>query len=577
MSSDATQTDPAILEMAEVETIDFLPEGEDQEVISKESYIQPEKSHRTRASPPSENVNASIQTDVQEQPSVSETIVVNEEPVDITQYRSEHQESRKRDQENETVIIEREYVYETDFEYPDIERSNAEMDALKAEHEKMMQTIRKASEDRKSRAEKLRAKKLDHLGNVVYDVESRNRYIVYDDRVEGDQQQKTSMQTTISREETETLSKSKSPENNDFRREVKPEANKYKEESIIRGYKRSDTSAPESMQKLDKFGKAPDADEEDDGTRYKRYEIIYVDTVIHSDSDEERKNDETEEVGDSNAGANRTDDKGNDLADDAIVHEVFIPKFSDHVEQSRNHVDEMMRKLPKPIEESVSRKNMKDSMRTPSHNSVDSLASDSTLIAEEMSSMLKADKNDVLNADGVNRYLDRNGATNRSIPERKDLVEDVLSDSEILHTPPNSPTPDAMGKGDERTARRPLNTQLKELEDKITRPDFRRGMLKRSVSETTKRPSGLRGNTVSTGVEAAVDISDDFTQTDLLLDLSKLENGHSDRNGGPNVPVVENHRIKSELDRLQKERVEIIDLLSLNFLPASLNCGIIGS
>ncbi|KAJ8309143.1 hypothetical protein KUTeg_014017 [Tegillarca granosa] len=71
----------------------------------------------------------------------------------------------------------------------------------------------------------------------------------------------------------------------------------------------------------------------------------------------------------------------------------------------------------------------------------------------------------------------------------------------------------------------------------------------------------VRDNKVSTGVEVCVDSSDDFTQTDLRLDLT------GDRGMKESKT---NNKIKEDLERLQKERVEIIELLSLNYLPSSL-------
>ncbi|KAK7487108.1 hypothetical protein BaRGS_00021603, partial [Batillaria attramentaria] len=77
---------------------------------------------------------------------------------------------------------------------------------------------------------------------------------------------------------------------------------------------------------------------------------------------------------------------------------------------------------------------------------------------------------------------------------------------------------------------------------------------------------------VSTGVEAAVDSSDDFTQTDVedydegSLHLSQLDASGASFASGDS----ETRRIRAELDRLHRERVEIIELLSLQYLPASL-------
>lgn len=83
---------------------------------------------------------------------------------------------------------------------------------------------------------------------------------------------------------------------------------------------------------------------------------------------------------------------------------------------------------------------------------------------------------------------------------------------------------------------------------------------------------------VSTGIEAAVDISDDFTQTAtedfdqngiLLNPLDRYKDSHA------SAEQSETRKIQTELDRLQQERIEIIELLSLQYLPASLTVEIL--
>ncbi|XP_059145277.1 uncharacterized protein LOC131932373 isoform X2 [Physella acuta] len=74
---------------------------------------------------------------------------------------------------------------------------------------------------------------------------------------------------------------------------------------------------------------------------------------------------------------------------------------------------------------------------------------------------------------------------------------------------------------------------------------------------------------VTTGVGVSVDNLDDFTQTELL-DLSLLtvkDNGTSFSSEGDSHDMS---RIQKELDRLHNERIEIIELLSLHYLPSSL-------
>ena len=74
---------------------------------------------------------------------------------------------------------------------------------------------------------------------------------------------------------------------------------------------------------------------------------------------------------------------------------------------------------------------------------------------------------------------------------------------------------------------------------------------------------------ISKGVAAKVDISDDFTQTDAEEDSLQVSQLDASRDSVASSGTSETRRIRAELDRLQKERVEIIELLSLKYLPAS--------
>jgi hypothetical protein len=64
-----------------------------------------------------------------------------------------------------------------------------------------------------------------------------------------------------------------------------------------------------------------------------------------------------------------------------------------------------------------------------------------------------------------------------------------------------------------------------------------------------------KGSMRSTGVEVSVASSDDFTQTDDIAPVyeSAKNSQRNDLNG---------HQIKSELDRLHNERIEIIEMLA---------------
>ena len=130
----------------------------------------------------------------------------------------------------------------------------------------------------------------------------------------------------------------------------------------------------------------------------------------------------------------------------------------------------------------------------------------------------------------------------------------------------------------------PLDHQLlngRGVEDMVD--SFLRHMEDTALDVLVKTPRSLGGDGVppvdhllppshiSTGVEATVDSSDDFTQTDAedegSLHLSQLDVSRGSLGSSGNSQT---RQIRAELDRLHRERVEIIELLSLQYLPSSL-------
>ena len=78
---------------------------------------------------------------------------------------------------------------------------------------------------------------------------------------------------------------------------------------------------------------------------------------------------------------------------------------------------------------------------------------------------------------------------------------------------------------------------------------------------------------VSTGVDVSVDSSDEFTQTDQddRFQDSLLHRGRKDESSSvSSTTLVKQKKLQSDLNKLEKERIEIIKLLSLNYLPSSL-------
>ncbi|KAK3094106.1 hypothetical protein FSP39_024188, partial [Pinctada imbricata] len=589
-SSDGTQTESARLEIAEVETTDILP-------FESEAHVNVNEDMRHERS---ESKNM-------EQPISSETKTETEESEYKTEYHKEHQESRKHESANETVIVEREYVYETDFEYPDLEVSNAEMDALKREHEKMMETIRKASDNRKTRTEKMREKIRNHEGNMVYTVDSKDRYrsCETDDNPVDTQLDDKNRKITTSSENSEVLS------DETIHRTSYIDENMSSNEERCKTHYQTWGEGTAEERPLDSTNSKSTTqgnvihDETSEESTHKRYEYIFIDTIIQSDSDEEKSENNTEEntlipnegVLDASLAAPFTHDRLDETA-----------SKEDHTDslqtvQDANEVDEAVKPdtcTEESPKESVSNTPVKldktDGMESHRHEISEVVLSEQRMIKDQtqaypVSNWLRsAPKERSQIEDEMSPEL-RQYVQNSVASQNYDVIDDVLSETESLKTPPNSPTPVAFeqevvekqiqkeSKPMERTDL-PLRLSGLVLKDKSTK---RGDVFRRSVSESAYRPNIQNRNirqqeeerdfrpcvheTVSTGVEAAVDISDDFTQTDLLLDFSRLENPHTNL---ANPQHVENHKIKEELDRLQKERVHILELLSLNYLPASL-------
>ncbi|XP_069119081.1 uncharacterized protein [Argopecten irradians] len=202
-------------------------------------------------------------------------------------------------------------------------------------------------------------------------------------------------------------------------------------------------------------------------------------------------------------------------------------------------------------------------------DSLSSLTSEGTLLGEEVSYFLSDE------CDGrLYTYKEgfRSGAENKTLLARNNMtnepVEDKLSDREgspQLQTPPNSPT--AL-RNDETKHSQYQNTQPYRRSPEV-QPNYL-ALLKTKTPVTYVRETSGK---ISTGVEVSVDSSDDFTQTDLQalkLDLEEFNIDSTTHSETRTVRSKSNPSIKSELSRLQKERVEIIELLSMNYLPASL-------
>lgn len=148
-----------------------------------------------------------------------------------------------------------------------------------------------------------------------------------------------------------------------------------------------------------------------------------------------------------------------------------------------------------------------------------------------------------VNEQGIkNTATKQNGELTSS--DNTETVEDVLSDDEGCITPPTSPvTIETEIPSDDISV--PLRSRLQHL----NRESSTHAMVNGDSDTTDGRHQNFHQN----------------GQSDLKLDLSAITGSDSSQP----ITNFNNHQIKQKLDKLHKERVQIIELLSLNYLPAS--------
>ncbi|XP_056022317.1 uncharacterized protein LOC125649680 isoform X7 [Ostrea edulis] len=144
----------------------------------------------------------------------------------------------------------------------------------------------------------------------------------------------------------------------------------------------------------------------------------------------------------------------------------------------------------------------------------------------------------------INGMKQKNASTNQNdgltMPGNIETVEDVLSDDEGCITPPTSPVT---------------------IETEIPSQDISVPLRSRLQHLSTETP-------YHTMVNGSAESSEKDYQNggpNLKLDLSAIT-GEPDSQP---ITGLNNDQIKQKLDKLHKERVQVIELLSLNYLPAS--------
>lgn len=128
--------------------------------------------------------------------------------------------------------------------------------------------------------------------------------------------------------------------------------------------------------------------------------------------------------------------------------------------------------------------------------------------------------------------------------DNTETVEDVLSDDEGCITPPTSPV-----TIETEIPSHDISVPLRSRLQHLNRESSSHPMVNGDLDTTDSRHQNFHQN----------------GQPDLKLDLSAITGTDSSQP----ITNFNNNQIKQKLDKLHKERVQIIELLSLNYLPAS--------
>ncbi|XP_033735090.1 uncharacterized protein LOC117323766 [Pecten maximus] len=583
-SNDSTQTDSDITrprELSETETTDIIPLTVDLPVNYDRVFPpEPSKEMSCQTSPDTtvDTVDSSMQTDEFEkvlsrlsnalknddsgpeeiEEEIKASFVGDVKAQKTLKLSSGHITSRVQDQaviecnneehhlrkhnskqdQTQTVIIERQSVIETEANVPDMNVTNAEMEALKAEHVKMMETLKKAAEGRKSRTQELKTR-LEKQTNVEHEFA-------------GDQTGQNSSNVDTRREDRDMRSWYDTHLSSEI-------SSKYDSSAV-----RRDTTT-ECVETTILTEKEHLPDESGDLDALFKHSHRYLGSRENLENIDDILFDNTRETSDSRT-AEPLSTKSRKLRrpkETSRVQEPSTEVNEDHILPVRK--SDQQSSLPS-IGADENPNKLTDVSRL---DSLSSLTSEGTLLGEEVSQFLN-DENDGRSYNFKDDF--RSGAENRTLLARNSAasepVGDELSDREgspRLQTPPNSPI--ALSNDEMRSSQFQKPQPYRRSPE--VQPNYLATLRKQPPVTSLTETSGK----VSTGVEVSVDNSDDFTQTDLQalkLDLTEFSINSTTQSETRTVRPKSNPSIRSELSRLQKERVEIIELLSMNYLPASL-------
>ncbi|XP_052105920.1 uncharacterized protein LOC127738640 isoform X2 [Mytilus californianus] len=432
---------------------------------------------------------------------------------------SEHHHSKHDNTQVQTILTEREHVMETEFYVPDIEASQAEMDALKEEHEKTMEAIRKASSERKQRTDDLKNKTkkvIETEFEMTKELETLN-----DEELE--KRNNENKQVTFDMNSIETREYSIISEDNEP--QVVPEKTSVTEYITETKQDRSDTDDTESkLQKLE--------------TVWKDYVRIEKELKQQNEeNDDKLKHDLIDDVmSDNDEPSNMKKEK---TPSKSRTEPVTRPNFREYKVQTKIETDEPLSPIKK-----IDKTDIKFMPTYTIDYKGDRPRNDAETVVKESITKVTSDRKPA-----VITYTPRNDAETVV----KESVTKVTSDRKpavITSLPPVS------------KEKKPTVGSLDKV-PAIVKSD-KKPVMSLPISLSVDTYTKNKGNTRSMGTEVSVDISDDFTQTDNEI-LPAYEPPQRSQRKDPN-----SNQIKSELDRLHKERVEIIEMLALNYLPASL-------
>lgn len=221
-------------------------------------------------------------------------------------------------------------------------------------------------------------------------------------------------------------------------------------------------------------------------------------------------------------------------------HEKMMEKFRAAAENRKRMTEKLRQEAKAPVHEDFVAKEANRQQSFPHDINIHSPKQDRL---QDNDFNVKDSSHTPIKKQGIkNMATKQNGELTSS--DNAETVEDVLSDDEGCITPPTSPV-----TIETEIPSHDISVPLRSRLQHLNRETSTHTMVNGDSDTTDSRHQNFHQN----------------GQSDLKLDLSAITGSDSSQP----ITNFNNDQIKQKLDKLHKERVQIIELLSLNYLPAS--------